>query len=279
MCLPLHFLFNVSLFLSNIIFLVSFFYIPNSLQFLISPIFGSLWSFLFERFFKILSSFVNKQFFSGNLDVFTAITPTSTVAPPTDGYKVENQGVQPNLPNPVPKVAPILNINDLFQKLVASGFVTTTNQPQPQPQPQPAPERSSKKENISDVPQKPQPLPPAAPPTKIRRSVCDYLKPITFDKPETLKVRQSGLYGGLYSGMQCSSCGMRFSPEASMQYSQHLDWHFRQNRKGKRNIRVAASRKWYYSLADWKNYEELEDLEERGNITGSKMKLFFQSVT
>ncbi|KAJ8971726.1 hypothetical protein NQ317_002556 [Molorchus minor] len=63
--------------------------------------------------------------------------------------------------------------------------------------------------------------------------------------------------------MQCSSCGMRFSPEASMQYSQHLDWHFRQNRKGKRNIRVATSRKWYYTLSDWKNYEELEDLEER----------------
>lgn len=57
---------------------------------------------------------------------------------------------------------------------------------------------------------------------------------------------------------------MRFPPEASMWYSQHLDWHFRQNRRGKKNARVANSRKWYYSLSDWKNYEELEDLEERG---------------
>lgn len=48
-----------------------------------------------------------------------------------------------------------------------------------------------------------------------------------------------------------------------MLYSQHLDWHFRQNRKGKKNIRKAASRRWYYTLSDWKNYEEIEDLEER----------------
>lgn len=59
---------------------------------------------------------------------------------------------------------------------------------------------------------------------------------------------------------------MRFPPEQSMLYSQHLDWHFRQNRKGKKNIRKAASRKWYYTVADWKNYEEIEDLEERGQL-------------
>lgn len=151
---------------------------------------------------------------------------------------------------------------------MASGFVTT-NQSQPQPQPQPAVDRIPKKdEEIVDVSQQAQ-----SAPAKTRRSVCDYLKPISFDKSETLKTRQSGLYGGLYSGMQCSSCGMRFSPEASMQYSQHLDWHFRQNRKGKRNIRVAASRKWYYSLTDWKNYEELEDLEERGNTPNNVVQL------
>lgn len=134
------------------------------------------------------------------------------------------------------------------------------NQPQPQPAPKPSVVQTQKKD-VDTVPQAPAPQP-----TKTRRSVCDYLKLITFDKPETLKIRQSALFGGLYSGMQCSSCGMRFSPEASMQYSQHLDWHFRQNRKGKRNIRVAASRRWYYALTDWKNYEELEDLEERGNV-------------
>lgn len=210
---------------------------------------------ILSRFLTIISSY------PGNLEVLSnAITPTISSSPSTDGYKLENQqGVQQNLSNPsIPNVPPVLNINDLFQKLVASGFVTTS-----QPQTQPSISQSKKKEKEEASTDNSQQI--QTPPTKTRRSVFDYLKSITFEKPETLKVRQSALYGGLYSGMQCSSCGMRFSPEASMQYSQHLDWHFRQNRKGKRNIRVAASRRWYYSLADWKNYEELEDLEERGN--------------
>lgn len=195
------------------------------------------------------------------------MAPTvSSTTPSTDGYKVDNQqSITENVPNPsVPIVPPIVNINDLFQKLVASGFVTTTQHQIQQPENKPP-----QKVDPPDSTQQAQ-----APPTKIRRSVAEYLKPITFDKPETLKVRQSSLYGALYSGMQCSSCGMRFSPEASMLYSQHLDWHFRQNRKGKRNIRVAASRRWYYSLADWKNYEELEDLEERGMKESKKHRGF-----
>lgn len=211
----------------------------------------------------------NTFFYIGNLDVFSnVITPAVDTTQAIDGYKVDNQQtVQQNVTNPsVPTIPPVLNINDLFQKLVASGFVTTTTTAASVPlRPLPVQEVTKKDEEnvlVPDSTQKPQQIEP--PPPKIRRSICDYLKPILFEKPETLKVRQSSLYGGLYSGMQCSSCGMRFSPEASMQYSQHLDWHFRQNRKGKRNIRVAASRKWYYSVADWKNYEELEDLEERG---------------
>lgn len=178
------------------------------------------------------------------------MAPSLGPVPTTGGYQVENHlNEEPkNVPEVAAPPAPALNINDLFQKLVASGFVTSL----------PKPEIKNEK-----VPIKPDPsVDPSAP--KIKRNMCENLKPILFDKPETLKVRQSPLYSFLYAGMQCSSCGMRFSPEASMQYSQHLDWHFRQNRKGKRNIRVASSRKWYYSLADWKNYEELEDLEERG---------------
>lgn len=195
---------------------------------------------------------------SGNFDALSnAITPTVSSKPSIDGYQ---QSSSMNVPNPVvpSSLPPVFNINDLFQKLVASGFVTTNAQSKPEIVETVEPKKAKL---LAPQPVQTQITPV---PTKTRRTVCDYLKPISFDKPETLKVRQSSLYGGLYSGMQCSSCGMRFSPEASMQYSQHLDWHFRQNRKGKRSIRVASSRRWYYSLADWKNYEELEDLEERG---------------
>jgi hypothetical protein len=51
-----------------------------------------------------------------------------------------------------------------------------------------------------------------------------------------------------------------------MKYSQHLDWHFRQNRRDKDNTRKAQSRKWFYDVSDWIQFEEIEDLEERGKI-------------
>ncbi|XP_064215104.1 pre-mRNA cleavage complex 2 protein Pcf11 isoform X1 [Tribolium castaneum] len=181
-----------------------------------------------------------------NLDVLTSVmTSSMTPSATSGGYQVENVG--PNTEThsmdaiPYVKPAPVLpsslNINELFQKLVATGIVAT-QEPVAEPQPPP-------------------------PVKTVRRSTMENLRPVTFNRPETLKMRQSLLYEALYSGMQCSSCGMRFPPEQSIHYSQHLDWHFRQNRKGKKNIRVAASRRWYYSLSDWKNYEEIEDLEER----------------
>lgn len=48
-----------------------------------------------------------------------------------------------------------------------------------------------------------------------------------------------------------------------MKYSQHLDWHFRQNRRERDSARRAHSRRWYYDVSDWIQYEEIEDLEER----------------
>ncbi|XP_067628400.1 pre-mRNA cleavage complex 2 protein Pcf11 isoform X2 [Eurosta solidaginis] len=89
------------------------------------------------------------------------------------------------------------------------------------------------------------------------------VRPIDLAKPETVKTRQTAIVYTLFSGMQCSSCGVRFPPEQTIKYSQHLDWHFRQNRRERDLSRKAHSRKWYYDLADWVQYEEIEDLEER----------------
>ncbi|XP_030745668.1 uncharacterized protein LOC115874602 isoform X2 [Sitophilus oryzae] len=208
-----------------------------------------------------------------NFDVISNVLSTSlTPATPSSGsYQVEipgidgtqtQDGTQPQQP-PTPQIPPI-NINDLFEKLVASGFVKTRETQSNVPQSNNIGFNSNGTTN-SVVPTIPEYTPTEKnsiiKPT--RRTVVDVLKPVTFARPETLKIRQAALYAMLYSGMQCSSCGMRFPPEASMLYSQHLDWHFRQNRKGKKNARVASSRRWYYSLTDWKNYEEIEDLEER----------------
>lgn len=69
--------------------------------------------------------------------------------------------------------------------------------------------------------------------------------------------------------MQCSSCGLRYPPEQTLQYSHHLDWHFRQNKKQQESTKKANTRKFYFSVPDWLQYEEIEDVEERGELSTS----------
>lgn len=91
------------------------------------------------------------------------------------GYQVENvtAEIQPVSLNPavsIPSVVPIeqnpppvLNINELFQRLVATGIVTT-------------------------APSAPPPEEPRLPsPPRFVKSTSKNMKPVTFDKPETLK--------------------------------------------------------------------------------------------
>lgn len=46
--------------------------------------------------------------------------------------------------------------------------------------------------------------------------------------------------------IQCSTCGMRFVVGDQQKYSQHLDWHFKQNRLEKNPGRL-MSRPWYFA--------------------------------
>lgn len=148
--------------------------------------------------------------------------------------------VVPNIPPPAvaPSAAvaiptmPNLNIDDLFQKLVASGILN-----------------NKKNNNNSDEAptDKKKPLP----------------TPIDLSKSETIKQRQDAHIEVLFSGMQCSSCGVRFPAEQTTKYSQHLDWHFRQNRRDRDSARKAHSRRWYYDVSDWVQYEEIEDPDDR----------------
>ncbi|MPC14511.1 Pre-mRNA cleavage complex 2 protein Pcf11 [Portunus trituberculatus] len=80
---------------------------------------------------------------------------------------------------------------------------------------------------------------------------------------ENLRKRRSWVIESQYRGMQCSSCGLRYPPEQTLQYSHHLDWHFRQNKKQQESTKKANTRKFYFSVPDWLQYEEIEDVEER----------------
>ena len=68
----------------------------------------------------------------------------------------------------------------------------------------------------------------------------------------------------LYRGMQCSTCGVRFDDDRASAYSAHLDWHFRHNRRDQESYRKASSRKWYYPLEEWVQFEEISELDEAG---------------
>ncbi|KAL0879180.1 hypothetical protein ABMA27_002970 [Loxostege sticticalis] len=143
-------------------------------------------------------------------------------------------------PNPILPVLANLNVTDLFAKLVATGIVQVPTETKEEPKPD------------QKVEEKPKP--------KEDKSI---IHRVDLLKPETLRVKQPGLVAKLYGGMQCSGCGARFPPEHTVRYSQHLDWHFRQNRRDRDSARRAHSRHWHYDMSDWLQYEEVEDLEER----------------
>ena len=52
----------------------------------------------------------------------------------------------------------------------------------------------------------------------------------------------------LYTGIQCYSCGMRFTSSQTDVYADHLDWHYRLNRSEKDVSRKVTHRRWYYTL-------------------------------
>lgn len=121
-----------------------------------------------------------------------------------------------------------VDVNDLYRKLLAVGILNTAQKDKT--------------------------------PLRDRR---ERVTPISLAKPDSLKKRQAGVVSTLYSGFQCSSCGLRFPNEQSLKQRQHLDWHYRQNRRERDSARKAHSRKWYYEVADWIQYEEIENVDER----------------
>ncbi|XP_014476852.1 PREDICTED: uncharacterized protein LOC106745607 isoform X2 [Dinoponera quadriceps] len=159
------------------------------------------------------------------LDMLSSVLPSAMA--PSSGLSYQAEPAE----NSSAAAALPLSMSELFQRLVETGIIV------PNLTEQKKPEEEEKKE--------------------------PEIIPITFDKPESLKIKQPAISSALYSGMQCSSCGARFAPELATRYSHHLDWHFRQNRRERDSARKAHSRPWYYDVSDWTQFEEIEDLEDR----------------
>ncbi|XP_034538863.1 pre-mRNA cleavage complex 2 protein Pcf11 isoform X2 [Notolabrus celidotus] len=98
------------------------------------------------------------------------------------------------------------------------------------------------------------------------------LPDLTSFSIDDMKQRYESVVTRLYSGNQCCLCSMRFTTVQTDMYADHLDWHFRQNHAGKVASKKITHRRWYYTLTDWIEFEEIADLEERAK------SLFFEKV-
>ncbi|XP_072517782.1 pre-mRNA cleavage complex 2 protein Pcf11 isoform X2 [Salminus brasiliensis] len=141
-----------------------------------------------------------------------------------------------------------MDVNDLLAKLLSSGIIKpaqteTSNETTSAPPSQSVPEEEDQEEEDQDE--------------------DDNLPDMTGFGLDDMKQRYECVITKLYTGIQCYSCGMRFTASQTDVYADHLDWHYRQNRSEKDISKKVTHRRWYYSLTDWIEFEEIADLEER----------------
>ncbi|KAJ8405888.1 hypothetical protein AAFF_G00313250 [Aldrovandia affinis] len=157
-------------------------------------------------------------------------------------------------PNPVPfnQAGPPeshfgqVDVNDLLTKLISTGIIKPT--------------QTDAAPNESAVPT---PAQPVAEEEEEEEQDDQDIPDLTGFVIEDMKQRYDSVIIKLYTGIQCYSCGMRFTASQTDVYADHLDWHYRQNRSEKDISKKVTHRRWYYSLTDWIEFEEIADLEER----------------
>nr|XP_020489062.1 LOW QUALITY PROTEIN: pre-mRNA cleavage complex 2 protein Pcf11 [Labrus bergylta] len=158
---------------------------------------------------------------------------------------------------PVPVVPPEnhfgqVDVNDLLSKLISNGIIKPS-------QPEATPTASTGSAG-------PGPAAPAAVEEEEEDEQDEEegdVPDLTTFKIDDMKPRYESVVTRLYSGNQCCLCSMRFTAAQTDMYADHLDWHFRQNHAGKVAGKKITHRRWYYTLRDWIEFEEIADLEER----------------
>ncbi|MCI4386598.1 hypothetical protein PGIGA_G00064250 [Pangasianodon gigas] len=141
-----------------------------------------------------------------------------------------------------------MDVNDLMAKLIDFGIIKPT-------------QTDSSSESTSAT--QSQSAPEEEEPEEEEQEEDDSLPDLTGFVVDDMKQRHENVITKLYTGIQCYSCGMRFTASQTDIYADHLDWHYRQNRSEKDISRKVTHRRWYYSLTDWIEFEEIADLEER----------------
>ncbi|CAL8363488.1 unnamed protein product [Lota lota] len=148
-----------------------------------------------------------------------------------------------------------VDVNDLLSKLISTGIIPGSAPVQP--------EASEAAGEVAPGPEEEE---------EEEQEVEDDIPDLTGFHIDTMKLRYESVVTKLYTGIQCYSCGMRFTASQTDVYADHLDWHYRLNRSEKDVSRKVTHRRWYYTLTDWIEFEEIADLEERAK------SLFFEKV-
>ncbi|XP_067280582.1 pre-mRNA cleavage complex 2 protein Pcf11 [Pseudorasbora parva] len=149
-------------------------------------------------------------------------------------------------PQPEPESLRQIDVNDLLSKLISTGIIKP-------PQTDSATDSTSASQSLS-VPEEEE---------EEEQEEDESVPDLTGFVLDDMKQRHDSIIIKLYTGIQCYSCGMRFTASQTDVYADHLDWHYRQNRSEKDISKKVTHRRWYYTLTDWIEFEEIADLEER----------------
>ncbi|XP_069130811.1 pre-mRNA cleavage complex 2 protein Pcf11-like [Argopecten irradians] len=190
---------------------------------------------------------------------YGGVMPQNPVVPaPMPGMMPVGSG-EAGFPNQVPAQPAAgnqMNIDSLLQRLMAAGIIQGKDKSEKPTEETPTPPtetqnpKAIKKENF---------IKPVFKQVKIKD-----VPNLTELKTDKLKQLHEGVIQSLFSGIQCSACGQRFSASQTDRYREHLDWHFRQNRRDKDDAKVTKYRRWYYDVSDWVTYEEIDESEDKG---------------
>ncbi|KAF9569307.1 hypothetical protein CPC08DRAFT_701807 [Agrocybe pediades] len=193
-----------------------------------------------------------------------ASTSTAPFIPPLPVAPVVNNAQPPAQPAQPPAPAVTADsINNLLSTLIKAGVVSTNGTPtgagataKEQASPEDSAEETARTEAKDAI-------------------IRGHREAILAESVNLLtleSVASSRIVDFLYErqGLQCKQCGIRFpdSKSGKKEQDDHLDMHFRQNRKANENLGRGHSRSWFIGVDDWIQDVSV-DVKGKGRAHGS----------
>ncbi|KZT12516.1 uncharacterized protein LAESUDRAFT_718777 [Laetiporus sulphureus 93-53] len=163
------------------------------------------------------------------VDLQSMLAPQPSRVPPPTSTSV-----------PAPTGTPVNNIASLYNALLKAGVVSATGTPTGAGATAKSEEKSLSSDPIKDAAR------------EYRKAVFSHKIKLTS---AGISKRRSHIVQLLYQRLpvQCKQCGIRFpdGTEGKKKMEDHLDMHFRQNRRASQAVGRGHSRSWFVSVEDW----------------------------